>query len=191
MPDGAEIRLDEYASVSLDGARLTPRDLDRLYALQARGCLRLEQVPAGWRLTADATVGVLVLDRVRLVVGPKFAIAGEHLLGWLAYAIGAPATLHAPSSSTPGRAVTPTASSRSADRAAVSGPSTSSASTPTRSPTGRQSGSAPCCPEARRFGAAAHRRGGRAESPAGSDPMPRRCGHHTSGPSKHAVDHHL
>lgn len=95
MPD-LEIRLGEYESAPLRGEELTPRDVDRLRALQARGCLSLDQGPAGWRLKADATVGILALDRIRLVIEPKFAIPGEQLMAWLAYALGAPMPLWAP-----------------------------------------------------------------------------------------------
>ncbi|WP_020126816.1 McrC family protein [Streptomyces sp. 303MFCol5.2] len=93
MPDGTEIRLGEYGSALLKAEQLTPRDVERLRTLQARGCLSLDQAPAGWRLKADATVGILVLDRIRLVVEPKFAVPGEQLMSWLAYALGAPAPL--------------------------------------------------------------------------------------------------
>jgi 5-methylcytosine-specific restriction enzyme subunit McrC len=41
-------------------------------------------------LKADATVGVLLLDRIRLVLEPKFAIPDGQLMRWLAYALGAP-----------------------------------------------------------------------------------------------------
>ncbi|OIJ94467.1 PE-PGRS family protein [Streptomyces sp. MUSC 14] len=95
MPDRTEVRLAEYGSASLEAGQLTPRDVERLRALQLRGRLTLDQVPAGWRLKADATVGVLVLDRLRLVIEPKFAIPGEQLMSWLAYALGAPAPLPA------------------------------------------------------------------------------------------------
>ncbi|MFE0511218.1 McrC family protein [Streptomyces sp. NPDC058964] len=91
MPDRRpEVRLGEYESAELGPDQLTARDLDRLYALQARGCLTLTTGRTGWRLKADATVGVLVLDRVRLVIEPKFAIPGEQLMTWLAYALHAP-----------------------------------------------------------------------------------------------------
>ncbi|MET9130592.1 McrC family protein [Streptomyces antibioticus] len=75
--------------------QLTHRDFERLRALQTRGCLSLDQTRSGWRLKADATVGILVLDRIRLAVEPKFAIPGEQLMRWLAYALGAPAPLPA------------------------------------------------------------------------------------------------
>ncbi|WP_327136601.1 McrC family protein [Streptomyces sp. NBC_01340] len=90
MPDRTPVRLGEYESAALEPGQLTPRDVDRLHALQARGCLTLVPDRVGWRLKADATVGVLVLDRIRLVVAPKFAIPGEQLMSWLAYALGTP-----------------------------------------------------------------------------------------------------
>ncbi|MEU1516893.1 PE-PGRS family protein [Streptomyces sp. NPDC005811] len=95
MPDPTEVRLGEYGSALLDIQQLTARDIERLHALQARGCLRLDRVPAGWRIKADATVGILVLDHVRLVVEPKFAIPGEQLMSWLSYALRAPTPLPA------------------------------------------------------------------------------------------------
>ncbi|MFJ2598623.1 McrC family protein [Streptomyces erythrochromogenes] len=95
MPDRTEVRLAEYGSVLLGAAQLTPRDVERLRSLQTRGCLGLDQARSGWRLKADATVGILVLDRIRLVIEPKFAIPGEHLMRWLAYGLGAPTPLPA------------------------------------------------------------------------------------------------
>ncbi|MEV0093790.1 PE-PGRS family protein [Streptomyces sp. NPDC050738] len=93
MPDRPEIRLAEYESVLLECGQLTRRDVERLEALQARKRLRLDQVAAGWRLIADATVGILILDRVRLVIEPKFAIPGEQLMNWLSYALDVPTPL--------------------------------------------------------------------------------------------------
>jgi McrBC 5-methylcytosine restriction system component. len=90
MPDRTPVRLGEYESAALESDQLTARDVDRLHALQARGCLTLVPDRVGWRLKADATVGVLVLDRIRLVVAPKFAIPGEQLMSWLAYTLGTP-----------------------------------------------------------------------------------------------------
>ncbi|MGW4229525.1 McrC family protein [Streptomyces sp. NPDC004980] len=90
MPDRTPVRLGEYESAALEPGQLTPRDVDRLHALQARGCLTLVPDRIGWRLKADATVGILVLDRIRLVIAPKFAIPGEQLMSWLAYALGTP-----------------------------------------------------------------------------------------------------
>jgi len=93
MPDLAEIRLGEYESTWLRAEQLTPRDVDRLRALQMHRCLVLDRRPAGWQLKADATVGVLVLDHIRLIIEPKFAISGERLMTWLAYALDAPTPL--------------------------------------------------------------------------------------------------
>lgn len=90
MPDRTPVQLGEYESAVLAPDQLTPRDADRLHALQARGSLTLTREHTGWRLKADATVGVLVLDRVRVVISPKFAIPGERLMSWLAYALGTP-----------------------------------------------------------------------------------------------------
>jgi 5-methylcytosine-specific restriction enzyme subunit McrC len=93
MPDRIEVRIGEYGSAVLTGSQLTSRDVDRLRVLQARGRLGLDRTPTGWRLKAGATVGLLVLDRIRLVMEPKFAISGDMLMDWLAYALGAPAPL--------------------------------------------------------------------------------------------------
>ncbi|MBM7440085.1 McrC family protein [Streptomyces sp. HB132] len=90
MPDRTPVQLGEYESAPLEPDQLTPRDVDRLHALQSRGSLTLTRERAGWRLKADATVGVLVLDRVRVVITPKFAVPGEQLMSWLAYALGTP-----------------------------------------------------------------------------------------------------
>ncbi|MCM2417742.1 McrC family protein [Streptomyces sp. RKAG293] len=90
MPERTEIRLGEYQSARIGIEQLTSRDVDRLHALQDRGGLTLTPDRTGWRLKADATVGVLILDRVRLVLEPKFAIPGAQLMRWLAYALAAP-----------------------------------------------------------------------------------------------------
>ncbi|MCD9872814.1 McrC family protein [Streptomyces guryensis] len=90
MPERTEVRLGEYQSVPLDIEQLTSRDIGRLHALQAGGHLTLRPDRSGWRLRADSSVGVLILDRVRIVIEPKFAIPGERLMSWLAYALNAP-----------------------------------------------------------------------------------------------------
>ncbi|MFJ9558562.1 McrC family protein [Streptomyces fuscichromogenes] len=96
MPDRrTEVRLGEYETVRLEWDQLSDRDTVRLRALQARRCLTLDADRTGWRLRADSTVGILVLDHVRLVVEPKFAIPGERLMDWLGYALGAPAPVAA------------------------------------------------------------------------------------------------
>ncbi|MER5467038.1 PE-PGRS family protein [Streptomyces sp. NPDC002935] len=90
MPDRTEVRIGEYESVRLSSGLLTPRDVDRLHTLQARGCLSLTPDRTGWRLKADATVGILALDRIHLTIEPKFAIPGRQLMNWLSYALGTP-----------------------------------------------------------------------------------------------------
>jgi 5-methylcytosine-specific restriction enzyme subunit McrC len=44
----------------------------------------------GWRIEALSTVGVLVLDRIRLVIEPKTAVDGNRLISWLCYALHLP-----------------------------------------------------------------------------------------------------
>ncbi|MTE21645.1 PE-PGRS family protein [Streptomyces sp. TRM43335] len=90
MADPAHVRIGEYESVDLGPEKLTDRDVDRLRALQSRGALTLAETRSGWRLTADATVGVLVLDRVHLTVTPKFAVPGDRIVHWLCYAFALP-----------------------------------------------------------------------------------------------------
>lgn len=90
MPDRSEIRLGEYESAELNSDQLTARDVDRLHTLRTRGCLTLASTRTGWLLTAGAGVGVLILDRIRLVIEPKFAIPDERLMTWLAYALHTP-----------------------------------------------------------------------------------------------------
>ncbi|PWG12303.1 PE-PGRS family protein [Streptomyces sp. V2] len=90
MPDRTEISVGEYESVRLDDGRLTSRDVDRLRGLQSGKHLTLTGEREGWRITAGGTVGVLVLDRIRLAIRPKFAIPGGRLMDWLSYALGVP-----------------------------------------------------------------------------------------------------
>ncbi|MFD4402353.1 McrC family protein [Nocardia sp. NPDC058499] len=91
MPDRVEIRLAEYESVSLDLDHLSQADLTRLHALQDRRRCTLTPHRTGWTLTARATVGILALDRIRLVIAPKLAFTGDSLLQWFCYATAAPA----------------------------------------------------------------------------------------------------
>ncbi|TDP30809.1 5-methylcytosine-specific restriction enzyme subunit McrC [Nocardia ignorata] len=90
MIERAEVRISEYASVSVADDQLTAADLVRLRALQDRRRFSVEQSRTGWRLTARATVGVLNLDRIRLVIDPKLTFTGESLIRWLCYALAAP-----------------------------------------------------------------------------------------------------
>ncbi|GAB2725844.1 hypothetical protein GCM10010442_54300 [Kitasatospora kifunensis] len=80
----------EHTGATLARDQLTEADLRRLRTLQDRGRLKLRDTSTGWRLEAKSVAGVLVLDRIRLVLRPKFAIAGDRLINWLCYAQGIP-----------------------------------------------------------------------------------------------------
>jgi 5-methylcytosine-specific restriction enzyme subunit McrC len=90
MPESDLVRLTEYGYADLSAHQLTGDDLARLAALRHQRALTVSETRKGWRITAGATVGLLVLDQVRLLIEPKFAIDGDHLLHWLAYAVDAP-----------------------------------------------------------------------------------------------------
>lgn len=90
MSERREIRLREYGSAQIPESLLTPNDLARLRVLQTRGRIIVDESRTGWRLKADATVGVLNLDRLRLVIEPKLAFSGESLIRWLCYALAVP-----------------------------------------------------------------------------------------------------
>ncbi|QLY33307.1 PE-PGRS family protein [Nocardia huaxiensis] len=85
-----EIRLAEYESVSVRTDQITDSDLGRLHALQASKRFTVAPDRTGWRLTASATVGVLGLDRLRLIITPKIAFDEASLLRWLCYATYTP-----------------------------------------------------------------------------------------------------
>lgn len=90
MGERSEVRLREYESAQVPADLLTPGDLVRLRAIQAQGRFTVEESRTGWRLEADATVGILNLDRIRLVIEPKLAFTGESLIRWLCYALAVP-----------------------------------------------------------------------------------------------------
>jgi 5-methylcytosine-specific restriction enzyme subunit McrC len=87
MPERCEVRLGEYESVSFATDQLTARDVERLRHLEAKGRLALSTERGGWRLRAAGIVGVLVLDRLRVIFEPKFAVTGTQLMSWLSYAL--------------------------------------------------------------------------------------------------------
>ncbi len=89
-PHRREVRIGEYHSAELPDGDLTDTDLERLEVLREHGALGLTPTRAGWRVTAGAVAGVLLLDRVRLTVEPKFALDGRQLITWLCYALAAP-----------------------------------------------------------------------------------------------------
>ncbi|WP_328712350.1 5-methylcytosine restriction system specificity protein McrC [Nocardia salmonicida] len=90
MSDRIEVRLHEYGSAPVDDDLITPGDLARLRALQAQGRFKVQETRTGWRLEANGTVGILNLDRTRLVIEPKLAFTGESLIRWLCYALSVP-----------------------------------------------------------------------------------------------------
>ncbi|MFI5503474.1 McrC family protein [Nocardia asteroides] len=84
------IRVTEYESVSLSLDQLSDTDLTRLRALHAQRKCTITPDRTGWTFTARATVGVLALDRVRLIITPKVAFTGDSLLRWYCYATTTP-----------------------------------------------------------------------------------------------------
>ncbi|MFG1774237.1 McrC family protein [Nocardia salmonicida] len=90
MSELLEVRLREYESTHAPENLLTCGDLVRLRALHDRGCLTVAESRAGWRLEAGPIVGILHLDRIRLVIEPKLAFSGESLIRWLCYALAVP-----------------------------------------------------------------------------------------------------
>ncbi|MFD4461602.1 McrC family protein [Nocardia sp. NPDC058480] len=88
MSERLDVRLGEYESVALPEDQLTSSDRARLASLPKRFTLTPARV--GWLLKAEATVGVLNLDRIRLVVNTKLAFSGESLIRWLCYALATP-----------------------------------------------------------------------------------------------------
>lgn len=87
LPD---LVLDEYQSAELSNDQLTEADHRSLQSVAGRNHIRLRATRTGWSITARATIGVLVLERVRLILQPKFTISGQQLITWLCYANGAP-----------------------------------------------------------------------------------------------------
>ncbi|MGW1802043.1 McrC family protein [Streptomyces sp. NPDC001984] len=85
-----EIRLGEYEYREVQREQLTDTDLSRLRSLTDQRCLRVSETRYGWRIEALSTVGVLVLDRIRLVIEPKTAVDGSRLISWLCYALHLP-----------------------------------------------------------------------------------------------------
>jgi 5-methylcytosine-specific restriction enzyme subunit McrC len=84
------VRISEYGQQEVSAETLTNHDLTRLHALRHRRAVTVAETRNGWRITAGGVVGLLVLDRIRLVLEPKFAIDGNVLMRWLAYAMEAP-----------------------------------------------------------------------------------------------------
>ncbi|MFC8073908.1 PE-PGRS family protein [Streptomyces sp. NPDC057307] len=93
MPHGAaklKVTLDEYESGKVPKSSLSSDDLDRLRELKGVGMVERNDHCV---LTARTTTGVLELSRIRLVLRPKFPIAGNRLIDWLSYANGQAGTV--------------------------------------------------------------------------------------------------
>lgn len=84
------IRIAEYESVSLSIDQLSDTDLARLRTLHTHRRCTITPDRTGWTFTAGATVGVLALDRIRLIIAPKVAFTGDSLLRWFCYATATP-----------------------------------------------------------------------------------------------------
>ncbi|MGA5360647.1 5-methylcytosine restriction system specificity protein McrC [Streptomyces purpurascens] len=78
-----EVTLEEHESVIVPYSRLYGDDLDKLRAAKA---VTITEGRHGYVLKAHATTGVLQLDRIRLMLRPKFPVAGKRLIDWLCYA---------------------------------------------------------------------------------------------------------
>lgn len=83
------VLVGEHTGAELREGRLTSSDLARLERLRGKGLLNLTPLPSGYRLSVRNAVGVLSLDRVRLVLEPKLPVSGRGLIDWLCYASGA------------------------------------------------------------------------------------------------------
>ncbi|MGW1955220.1 McrC family protein [Streptomyces sp. NPDC001920] len=97
MPSSGERRfglrdvvLDEHESAQLEPDELTEADRRVLAPLVDGNRLRLQRTPAGWNVKARSTVGILRLERVRLIIAPKMTISGARLISWLCYAQDVP-----------------------------------------------------------------------------------------------------
>ncbi|MEU6288575.1 PE-PGRS family protein [Streptomyces sp. NPDC046988] len=78
-----EVILEEHTSVTVPRSRLYGDDLARLRTVKA---VTVNESRTGYALKAKATTGVLQLDRIRLVLRPKFPVEGRRLIDWLCYA---------------------------------------------------------------------------------------------------------
>jgi 5-methylcytosine-specific restriction enzyme subunit McrC len=79
------VTLNEYASDRVPKSDLSSADLHRLRSLKSVGVVEKQD---HYVLTARTVTGVLELSRIRLVLRPKFPIAGNRLIDWLSYASG-------------------------------------------------------------------------------------------------------
>ncbi|MFF4570129.1 McrC family protein [Streptomyces sp. NPDC001410] len=85
-----DVPLEEHKSAVLERDELTEADRRTLEPLLSKKRLRLRETRNGWHLEAESTVGVLRLERVRLIITPKMTISGTRLISWLCYARDTP-----------------------------------------------------------------------------------------------------
>ncbi|MFF3328653.1 PE-PGRS family protein [Streptomyces sp. NPDC002888] len=85
ITDRHEVILREYESVAVPRSRLHGGDLD---TLRSGTAVHVAETRDGYVLKARTSTGVLQLDRIRLVLRPKFPIPGKRLIDWLCYANG-------------------------------------------------------------------------------------------------------
>ncbi|MFI1681741.1 PE-PGRS family protein [Streptomyces sp. NPDC020607] len=78
-----EVILEGRRSVVVPRSRLYGDDLERL---RASTDVAVTENRNGYALKAQAAAGVLQLDRIRLVLRPKFPVRGDRLIEWLCYA---------------------------------------------------------------------------------------------------------
>lgn len=85
--DADEYRISELGTCELPREAVTEQDRERLEQLAKRDLLSLtRRSGSGWQIKAGSVVGILVLDRIRLIIEPKLLIDGERLMTWLSYA---------------------------------------------------------------------------------------------------------
>ena len=85
------VKVSEYGCVQLSAAQLSDPDRVRLVKLREKGVFSsVIETRTGWRLAAQDFIGVINLDRVRLVIEPKFVFDGKTLMEWLSFARSVP-----------------------------------------------------------------------------------------------------
>ncbi|WTW93709.1 McrC family protein [Streptomycetaceae bacterium NBC_01309] len=84
---------DEHRTVRLPREQLSEADHAKLDLLNRHQLTKRAVGTDAWELKAGGIVGVLSLERVRLVIKPKFAIEGDRLVDWLCYGKGEPLSL--------------------------------------------------------------------------------------------------
>lgn len=85
------VKISEYDSAQLSADQLSGPDRVRLVKLREKGAFSsIIETRTGWRLTAQDFIGVINLDKIRLVIEPKFVFDGKTLMQWLSFARSVP-----------------------------------------------------------------------------------------------------